>query len=611
MKFDIIRGWGVISELMLPAGGGIKIEFWERDSGGWLPARVLADISEEKLFTPANGEDETTNNYVGVGIIQADTIKNDRIFWSYHLDLRRYGSVKEATLKITTFETGGANAIENTMTVSIDAGDTLFLDNWTFWNGANVIQASKPLEAREIAEENELAGWVVDFSEVRMYQFLTIKKREKVAPLYFSPNLSGDYDLYIMVNNFAEFRLELPGIPYYEKIYLHPRNICWRTLKEIYVGRYHFGDGDQIGIHQSPGTIINPDHEFGDLGYIKLVKAETRVQTKKIDKAMEIAFYSEPLSIAYFGDLQNRKMARTLVQEYKALNVDRIFCQPGRCGSAMLYKSEIAKPAYPGLRYKHTGDDGQVSAGIAEMIENIDIMAELSNLCSKENIDFVISVGVNAVATYIRSRPLAITFTNENPHLAHLHYPYLFDFSHKEVRDYFCSWMEELTQYAIKGISLDYCRWPTGLTSDIMVILHREMKDRLGRKWDDLEISARFPVNDPVFHRAFEVWLKEDLIDLAIPANPFSCYPQMNMLPYVQLGHSFGKKVYAEINNFSKRHGKMISIIRPGEIKQLSEAYRSEGVDGLFFYQSEMIIEDVFLRRSVHNLNKKTAMPVN
>lgn len=609
MNWKNERGWIVLGDLRIPSGGGIKVEFLDDKSKEWLPARVFADISEDRLFSPANGEDETTNNYVGVGLIQENTIRNDQIFWNYHLDARRSGNIEAIMLKTTIFEAGGANVVKRLESIPVNTGGVLFLDDWKSWKGAGITTASKPLETRELAEENDLAGWVVDSSEVKMYQFLTIKKRQKVDPIYYYPNLSGDYDLYVMVDGFAEFRLELPGITYYEKIYLHQQNITYRTQKEIYIGTYSFGEKDRIGIHQAPAAVTNPDHAFGDLGYIKLVKSDKPVRpgVPLKDDNLEIAFYSEPLSIAYFGDLQNRKMAEALVQEYKALNVDRIFCQPGRCGSVMLYESEIAKPAYPELRNKHHGDDGQCSSGVAEMVENMDVIAELSHLCGREDIDFVISAGVNALCCYPRSRPAATLFGKEHPELAHPIYPYQFDYSLPKARDYFCSWMEELIQYPIKGISLDYCRWPSAFTSDVIVTLHREMKERLGDRWNNLEISARFPVNDPVFYQGLEAWLKEDLIDLIIPANPFSCYPQMNLSPYVSLARSYGKKVYADINNLSKRYQKTINVIRPNEVRAFSNTYRAAGVDGLFFYQSEMIIDNIFLRRTVRDLKENNA----
>jgi hypothetical protein len=441
---------------------------------------------------------------------------------------------------------------------------------------------------------------------VERRKYLTITGKREVPPIYYQPGISGTYELFIGVNEYAEFKLELPGTPFLEKIYLHSRVLPLRKWKEIQIGRFTFSTHDRIGIHQSPATTMNPLHAFSDLGYLKLVPAENTLRPKRKSArlpGMALAFYSEPFSLAYYGELRTPNLVETMVREYQALHVDKVMFQVGRYGSTVLYPSRIVAPANPEAHKTLRGDDGQHSNGIWEMQSQMDILKIMTGLCRQHSLHLSANLGTNSAYSYPREKSMESEFSRNHPEHHHPQYPYLLDFRKPEVRAYLADIIKEIGEYEVDGVSLDYCRYPSGQTVESLTATMAEIKARLGpAKWSRIEFSARFPVDDPIYFQACEKWVENDLIDLIIPSRLTSCHPAMNLVPYIKLARCFDKKTYAGIDTWSRRHETLPLIIAPDELITLSNGYRRQGVDGVFFYQSEQIIENLFLRRAVRNL---------
>ena len=76
------------------------------------------------------------------------------------------------------------------------------------------------------------------------------------------------------------------------------------------------------------------------------------------------------------------------------------------------------------------------------------------------------------------------------------------------------------------------------------------------------------------------------------------------MEPFYQLTRKFGKTLYAMLDGWSLSHcgwGDR-NLVRPWEYAELAERYLSQGATGLYFYQSEGILRNVFNRRFVKAL---------
>ena len=104
-----------------------------------------------------------------------------------------------------------------------------------------------------------------------------------------------------------------------------------------------------------------------------------------------------------------------------------------------------------------------------------------------------------------------------------------------------------------------------------------------------------------------QVLLEEDLVDTIIPSRFASIYPEINIADYVKLAGIHGKKVYGclDFNTFIYTEKAMVP--RPAEFQSAAERYRQDGADGLFFYQSEMVLRNVFQRKFVKSLKGRKA----
>jgi hypothetical protein len=487
--------------------------------------------------------------------------------------------------------------------VTVNPGATIFLNNWREWSDAPLNEFDK-LNPNGLAIPAEAPkGWCVAncmFGHPR----LTIVGTDEVESLSHSPGISGEYHLFVcMKEHVLECDLILPGQNYPERICVRSNVIPWnKWWKEIYIGKYQFEQTDEIQIAQAKPTISNPARTFGDLYYLKLVPSDQCVtapkpKTIQIPPDREIVFYNEPHSLAYYHMLQNESMAANLVDEYKALGVTKIVSQMGRVGSYTLYRSEIAKRAILG---EMVGDDHQSSNGVNEMLAAMDILEVFPRLCRKCGIKFIANMGVNMP---YRGSTLETIFSAEHPEYMHPIHNHMLDFSIPEVLDYAAEHFAEIAAYDIDGISIDYMRYGYGQTTETIIALHRMIVEMIGdQRRKELEINIRVPCDDPDFHNALLILLKEDLVDSIIPSNLMSIHPKMNIVNHVELAKKYGKKIYACLDGWSFCHNMEINNIpRPEELEELAVDYFEQGADGLFFYQSEQILWNPFLRRFIKN----------
>ena len=600
MKFENIDGWGVFSELKISDDGGIRLEYFSEKYKKWVPCCVFPTLDENAIFAPSDLQSWTRGTVMEGSVMKRD-MPDDKIFWNYFINFAGLPENKNCKVRKTVFENSGAKPNTEEMTVCIDPGSTLFLNNWEKWDGAAVTFFDRSLESRclrDLVDSDQARpnGWTVDrYREGQ--KFLTIYGKEKTEPIYYSPDLSGSYELYICVKeNICEFMLELPGVKYLEKVWFDERVIpAHKFWKEIHLGKYSFAPGDRIGIHQAAPTVHNKLREFGDVCYFKLVQSRS-VSSPAVNGG-EIVFYSEPYSIAYYYELQNEKMVESLVEEYVSCGVDKIVCQMGRGGSYVIYPSEVVKTARKGVVM---GDDKQQSSGVAEMTEALDIMKVLPRYCRKKGIKFIANIGINS--TYPGST-LESVFSAEHPEYHHPEFYEFLDYTIPAVREYAVDMLMEMADYEIDGLSVDHCRYPYAQTAETIVEFHRLLVQRIGQKRrSELELNIRFPVNNPEYYQALKILLEEDLVDTIIPSRFASIYPEINIADYVKLAAIHGKKVYGclDFNTFIYTEKAMAP--RPAEFQSAAERYRQDGADGLFFYQSEMVLRNVFQRKFVKSL---------
>jgi hypothetical protein len=430
-------------------------------------------------------------------------------------------------------------------------------------------------------------------------RFLTVYGAEKAAPIYYNPELSGAYDVCVCVKESAcDFMLELPGMEHPEHVWFDERVIpAHKFWKEIRVGRYVFRKDDRIAVHQAPPTVYNKLRKFGDVCYFKLTPAAPAASRPAGKTSCgEIIFYSEPYSVAYYHELQNKDMVKTLVSKYVSCGVDKIICQMGRVGSDVIYPSEVVKPARTGAV---VGDDKQASTGVAEMMAAMNIMRELPARCHDKGIKFIANIGLNI--SYPGST-LESVFSSGHPEFHHPEFYEYLDFSVPAVREYAADMLMELAGYEVDGLSVDHCRYPYGQTAETITEFHRLLVRRLGERRKKLELNIRFPADNPEYYKALGALLAEDLVDSVIPSRFASLYPEIDITDYAALAKPRGKKLYGCLDYNTFIHTEKAMSPRPAEFQAAAERYIRDGADGLFFYQSEMALRNVFQRRFIRSL---------
>lgn len=600
MKYRNENGWGIFSDLNIPESGGVKFEYYCRKNQRWFPGCIFPTLKEKELFEPNNGQDWNWAT-TWKGLVRKELLDGDEVFWNYYINFNGIPK-KSVNVRITVYGKSGKDAVTTEMEVFPEPENTIFLNNWDEW-GAGVLPRYNNLSPNRISDpDNAPEGWCLGNCSCGQPR-LSLFGKKAVEPLRYKPGISGKYDLYICLKEHVlKCSLELPGKSNLYKIDINPQIMPWnKWWKEIYVGQFDFKNDDLIGIHQVPATIYNPVLRFGDLYYIKLVPANRELPDAQsyADKVKEIVFYSEPYSLAYYHLLQNEKMAEKLVDEYLDLGVDKIICQMGRIGSFMVYPSKIAVRARCG---EMQGDDHQKSNGVNEMMENMDILEVLPDACHRKGIKFIANLGLN----------MPYVGTNLETEFVAEHHEYIYpvtncflDFAKPEVIDFAAEHFKEIVEYDIDGIAVDHLRYCFGQSTETIVNFHRKIVEKITlQRRNDLEINIRFPANDPDYYEALEIMFRENLVDTIIPSNEMCIYPVIDIAEYVRLANRYGKRIYCCFDGWSYNYSQVgyNKIPNPFEFEQLGDYYMGQGADGIFFYQSEQLLGNIFLRRFLETL---------
>jgi hypothetical protein len=280
----------------------------------------------------------------------------------------------------------------------------------------------------------------------------------------------------------------------------------------------------------------------------------------------------------------------------------------GRVGQGAIYPSKISVMKNPD--FVAVGDDRQKSNGVAEMMKKINIMEVLPRVCHERGIKFLANLGTQGGS----ESPTCSTFYAQNKGLLHPVFPGMdgkkhgmFDYENEKVVEHATDWLLELAEYDVDGISIDYNRSPFGMSEQIITKLHRRLNEKLASKRKKLEINIRFPVDNPDFYSALLSLLENNMIDSLIPSNLFSIYPEMDLSEYAKLAEIYSKKMYACVDFFGLRYTEDWRFVTPEEMKKRCSTYLNAGSDGIFFYQSEMILSLLGQQRVVKMLKQRVS----
>ena len=598
------RGFAVIGGLDVPPGGAVQVEY-RGDGKDWLPASVLPNLTEEEIQSPASGDWNCATQFQG--LVHGYMIRDNQVYWNYFVNFDGVPERRDWQLRVRQCGDGGRVLREDVAPFTIDPGDTVILSNWFEWQGVRPeVQTVGDWRSSDPADVEP--GWYVirdAFGAPRLSGFGSVD----IGAIEYHPHLAGHYDCFVgFREGFLECILDLPGRPVPTTLYLHPRNMPSRLTKEIFVGNCEFRPDDPVRIRRRPNAPTNKLRRFGDMLYLKFVPAAPRPVKAPafVPPGKETVFYAEPYSMCYSHYCQNEAEADLIAQTYQLLGVDKVVAQTGRVGCAMMHYSKLAGF----LQSAVSGDDRQSSNGGMEAMKHMEVMKVLGEACRRRGMKFLADIGVNS--PYVNS-PLESPWMRK--HMDCLYEPckFFLDYAREEVMEFAAGLYAELAlEYDFDGISVNYTRNFMGnLTQERILELHRRIVAKIGAKRRaEQEIHVSILACTPDLYHALEKLLEENLVDSVTVGRQSSLYPFTDLTPYRRMLDRFpGRKLYGKIDGWTVNHTGLNQgkLPRPAECAELAESYFKAGADGIYFYQSEGILIDPFLRRFVRSLKGERA----
>jgi len=596
------HGFVVADELEVPSDGAVQLEY--RGEGRWLPACVYPNLTEEELQSPCNDQDwNWATQYHG--LVRGSMIRDRRVYWHYVADFGGVPAVREQELRIRRCGAGGRILSEEIVEVVIDPGDTVILCDWSQWSNVRPeVQTVRDWRTSDPADVEP--GWYVirdEFGAPRLSGF----GAGDIGAVECRPKLSGNYDCYVgFREQVLECVLEFPGAPP-EAFCFHPGNMpTTRFTKEIRVGNHEFHPDDPIRIRRRPNAAFAKNRRFGDMLYLKFVPAAPKKAAIPafFPPGGEIVFYVEPYSQCYGHSLQNEADVEERAETYRALGVDKVIAQTSRIGSRAMHYSKVAGYISDAV----SGDDRQSSNGVMEAMRHMEVMKVLGAACRKRGLKFLADIGANS--PYVNTT-LCSEWAAKHMDCLYRNCPYFLDYEREEVREFAAENFAELVrEYDFDGISVNYTRdFVGGMTAETIVDLHRRIVAKIGaERRQEQEIHVSIIAGHPEIYRALETLVAENLIDSLTVGNYNSLYPVVDLAPYrALLDRASGKKLYGKIDGWTDNHTGLGQkpLPRPAECARAATDFFDKGADGLYFYQSEFILGDLFLRNFVHSLKGK------
>ena len=131
MRCENWHGFVAVSGIDVQSGGAVQVEY--RRDGRWVAACVFPNLTEEELQSPCNDQDWNWATQFH-GLVHGYQIRDRRVYWNYVIDFDGVPTIREQELRVRQCGDGGRVITEETVTVVIDPGDTVILNDWHSWN---------------------------------------------------------------------------------------------------------------------------------------------------------------------------------------------------------------------------------------------------------------------------------------------------------------------------------------------------------------------------------------------------------------------------------------------------------------------------------------------
>ncbi len=413
-----------------------------------------------------------------------------------------------------------------------------------------------------------------------------VEKPALQQALMWDHQLSGYYALHVAVPRayHGEIELELTGDGFTRRFSgLDGNEDFWKIAKL---------DNTQLVIRQPNRTLLKiNDGLRARLAYVKCVPvpkavAERLLAASPADKM--VAGYFEPYSWAFRDDVHRESKFLEAALAYAEAGVTLVDMQVGRAGSKTMYPSRIEEPLFgttkgdapPGSRVM------PVSDGTGRMVMQCNIIAAMKR-ASRVVDGQSLHINFGAANNY-RGGILEGRASRRQPDLFRDRF-YL-DYSKPEARAYLLSLYREVLELGAENLSIDFCRYPHGVTEpeglNIFLRDLRRLADGYAKDGRRPKILINFPVpgNKGVAWKNGkfqpEMWVKERLVDYLVPRD-FSGSPFFDATAYVAMAKGTGIKVLPCLYGLSGGQPFPAEALR-----RIQQFYR-QGADGVYIYQSD------------------------
>jgi hypothetical protein len=339
-------------------------------------------------------------------------------------------------------------------------------------------------------------------------------------------------------------------------------------------------------------VLIQPHNYTGyspaTMDYVKFVPL-TETQRAALDAPYSrphdkfIAGYWEPYSYAFHDNVQNALWHREYLTAYPEAHVDLVDMQIGRMGMKVVYESRITENLY----YATEGDPiGKVSHPLTD---NVGQMQQFTNTLQTsvrhaDELGFRLHANFGASNCYPGS-PLQGQFSKDHPDWMRgstLRYEV------PEVRNYALSLYREALEIGVKGISIDYCRYPGTIdkpkTANRFQQALRALADEFGAaRGTHVPILVRFPAHGVNLSENFDyaTWAKEGWVDYLCPSNIQGRHNHFDISTYQEAVQGTKTTLLPSIDGLS--WGNPL----PGPFLWRAKQLYDAGAPGIYVYQAD------------------------
>lgn len=551
----------------------VQCQWSPKGENNWKPARIMPFISETALGLIKKSDWIRWKEDGECTEIRAAGLKRRVVFDPYP-EAQPSGHV-DADFRITLKKSDGQILGTHQISLKADNSDVIYLEDWTkVFQEEAVSTDPKDAADKWIFRENQPDSENVTFGN-GLYARVGVTS---LPQLSYPLNLHGDYAIYACGDpKSGPIDIRLSG------------DEACKTLQENFphmedFWKYARMDNQHLVIRQCSSS---KGYAASHIDYVKLVPISPELK-KQIDfqsagkKDKIFASYFEPYSWAFGAHVEETLKHKEPVIAYADAGT-QLFCfQLGRLGSKSVYETRVGDQ----LIYAAEGDP---TNGVVPKTDCVGRMQQYTNTLDAET-RYGLELGMTPFAnfgagiTYIGT-PLESDIIHKHPDWANGN---IFKNDVPGAQQYVLDLYREALDLGAVGISIDYCRYPSGVDSKeacnhFLRSLRKLANEYVAKRGKSVPILVRFPAKgaDKWEKFDYETWIHENLVDYLCPSNIQGHWIFFDAKPYIKAAKGSSTKVLPVIDTLEW------GPYFPSAYFQRALDLYQQGADGIYMYQAE------------------------